>query len=170
MRGRILNPRQEIERKFLLDEVPPWLREHESREISQGYLVSGDDVEVRLRKYGSDLLLTVKRGKGETREEVEIALDPDQFEQLWELTRSRRIAKRRFLVPLDGGHRAEVDVYRGDLTGLVVTEVEFSSEDQSHRFGPPAWFGPEVTGDSRYANRELALRGRPGASSSGGAA
>ena len=100
---------------------------------------------------------------------MEIALDRGQFEELWGLTESRRVAKHRFLVPLDDGHRAEVDVYGGDLAGLVVAEVEFSSEDESHRFLPPVWFGLEVTGDSRYANRELALHRRPGTSQSGSA-
>ncbi len=83
--------------------------------------------------------------------------------RLWGLTESKRVTKRRSEVPLEEGYRAEVDVYRGDLTGLIVTEVEFPSEDESHRFGPPACFEREVTGDSRYANRELAIRGRPGA-------
>jgi adenylate cyclase len=151
---------REIERKFLLDQAPAWLEQHASRQISQGYLAVGDGVEVRLRRADDDRLLTVKRGTGETREEVEVTLDRDQFERLWGLTESRRVAKRRFLVPLDDGHHAEVDVYRDSLAGLVVAEVEFSSEAESHRFRPPAWFGLEVTGDERYANRELALHGR----------
>lgn len=152
---------KEIERKFLLDDVFSWLEEHASHQISQGYLAIGEGVEVRLRRIGEDHRLTVKRGTGEIREEVEIALNRGQFEELWGLTQPRRVAKRRFLVPLEDGHGAEVDVYGGDLAGLVVAEVEFSSEKESHRFRPPAWFGLEVTGDERYANRELALHGRP---------
>jgi CYTH domain-containing protein len=38
-----------------------------------------------------------------------------------------------------------------------VVEVEFDSEPAAAAFTPPAWFGPEITGDSRYSNRVLAL-------------
>ena len=152
---------REIERKFLLDGVPAWLEQHESRRIAQGYLAIGEETEVRLRRIDGERFLTAKRGSGETREEVEVPLDPERFDRLWPLTEPRRIAKRRFLVPLDDGHRAEVDVYEGGLEGLIVAEVEFRSEEESDRFAPPAWFGPELTGDHRYANQELALHGRP---------
>ncbi len=152
---------QEIERKFLLDRVPPGLEEHQSSRISQGYLAIERCIEVRLRRLDDERLLTAKKGSGETREEVEVPLDSSAFDELWKLTESRRVAKRRFLVPLEDGHQAEVDVYAGDLEGLLIAEVEFSSEEESHRFRPPAWFGRELTGDHRYSNQELALHGRP---------
>jgi adenylate cyclase len=53
----------------------------------------------------------------------------------------------------------EVDVYAGDLDGLVSAEVEFASEEAAAAFAPPAWLGREVTGDPRYANRALAVSG-----------
>ena len=152
---------QEIERKFLVDGAPPDLEQHDSRRIAQGYLAVDESVEVRLRRTGEERLLTAKGGSGETREEVEIALDPGDFDELWKLTESRRVAKRRFLVPLEDGLRAEVDVYAGDLEGLIVAEIEFSSEEESHLFRAPDWFGRELTGDHRYANQELALHGLP---------
>jgi adenylate cyclase len=40
-------------------------------------------------------------------------------------------------------------------------EVEFESEDASAAFDPPAWLATEVTGDQRYANESLAVRGAP---------
>jgi CYTH domain-containing protein len=152
---------QEIERKFLVDDIPPGLDDHRSRCISQGYLAIDESVEVRLRRVGDERLLTAKKGSGETREEVEVPLDANVFDELWKLTESRRVAKRRFLLPLQEGHRAEVDFYGGVLEGLVVAEVEFSSEEESHRFRPPAWLGRELTGDHRYSNQELAQHGRP---------
>jgi len=152
---------QEIERKFLVDRMPPGLDEHRSRSISQGYLAIEESIEVRLRRIGDERLLTAKKGSGETREEIELPLPGDGFDALWKLTESRRIAKRRFSVPLEDGHRAEVDVYADRLEGLIVAEVEFSTKEESHAFRPPAWFGPEVTGDHRYANQTLALQGLP---------
>ena len=151
----------EVERKFVLPEQPPWLREHPSTAISQGYLVVGETVEVRLRDAGGKRLLTVKRGHGEVREEVEIPLDYAQFEALWPLTEPLRVEKRRHLVPLDDDLTAEVDVFEGRREGLVLAEIEFPSEDESKRFRPPPWLGREVTGDDRYANQTLAQSAPP---------
>jgi CYTH domain-containing protein len=77
------------------------------------------------------------------------------------LTDGRRVVKTRYLVPLDDGLTAEVDVYDGPLDGLVTAEVEFASEHDSEAFAAPDWLGREVTGDARYANRALAVHGLP---------
>jgi CYTH domain-containing protein len=69
------------------------------------------------------------------------------------------VVKTRYLVPVGDGLTAEVDVYEGDLGGLVTAEVEFPSEEASSAFDPPGWLGREVTGDPRYANRTLAVSG-----------
>lgn len=42
---------------------------------------------------------------------------------------------------------------------LHFVTVEFASEGESRGFRPLEWFGPEVTGDPRYTNQSLALRG-----------
>ena len=57
--------------------------------------------------------------------EEEIALDPAAFDRLWPLTEGRRVVKTRHAVTVAGGLVIEVDVYSGDLAGLVVAEVEF---------------------------------------------
>jgi CYTH domain-containing protein/CHAD domain-containing protein len=149
----------EIERKFLLDEPPEQLQGLTGERIEQGYLAVAGGVEVRLRRAGDRLLLTAKVGYGEVREEVEIGIGAGHFDALWPLTESRRLRKTRFLVPLGQGLEAEVDVYEGDLAGLVTAEVEFGFERQSRDFRPPAWLGEEVTGDHRFANQSLALDG-----------
>jgi CYTH domain-containing protein/CHAD domain-containing protein len=159
---------QEIERKFLLDAAPGWLATCSSTRIEQGYLALAEEVEVRLRLAGEERLLGVKRGHGEVREEVEIALEPRQFDALWPLTEERRLAKTRYLVPLGKDLRAEVDVFEGDLDGLVLAEVEFGDEAGSRAFRPPPWLRAEVTGESRYAGRSLASNGGPSAARSRG--
>ncbi len=124
----------EIERKFLLGELPSWLGEREGEPISQGYLTNGEGAEIRLRRIGPRALLTVKTGAGEVRDEVEVELDEGLFEDLWQLTEGRRLEKTRLREPLGGGLSAEVDVYGEDLAGLVVAEVEFDSEEDSRAF------------------------------------
>ena len=151
----------EIERKFLLGELPDWLAERSGEPISQGYLTNGEGPEIRLRRAGEQTLLTVKTGSGEVREEIEVELEPELFRTLWPLTSGRRVIKTRRREPLDAGRAAEVDVYAENLAGLVVAEVEFSSIEESREFEPPAWLGKEITGDERYANRELAMSDGP---------
>ena len=149
----------EVERKFLVRE-PPELDEAEADQIDQGYLAIGSDSEVRLRRKGDRLLLTAKRGSGLSREESEVELEHEAFERLWPLTDGRRLHKRRHVVP-HGDLAIEVDVYAGDLDGLIVAEVEFDSEEAARGFEPPDWLGQEVTGDARYLNETLATAGVP---------
>jgi CYTH domain-containing protein/CHAD domain-containing protein len=149
----------EIERKFMVDEVPGAANGRTL--IEQGYLAIDEHGEVRLRRIGGELLLTAKTGHGEVRGEVEIPLSPGSFEELWELTAGRRVRKARHYVPLNGYLRAEVDVYEGDLEGLLTAEIEFATREEADHFQPPTWLGVELTGDARYANQSLAIFGLP---------
>jgi adenylate cyclase len=151
----------EVERKFRLRQ-PPDLSSSESDPIEQGYLVVGADGEVRLRRKGKKTLLTVKRGAGLSRGEAEIEISAEQFEALWPLTEGRRLRKRRHVLAHDG-LEIEVDVYQGELEGLIVAEIEFDSEEQARGFEPPDWLGDDVTGDERFLNENLAVDGAPDA-------
>jgi adenylate cyclase len=151
----------EVERKFVVSRLPE-LGGAEADAIEQGYLAIGSEGEVRVRRKGEKLLLTAKRGTGLSREEAEVEIDRGSFERLWALTEGRRLSKRRHVVPF-GGLRIEVDVYGGDLEGLIVAEVEFASEEDAKAFEPPDWFGEEVTEDHRYMNETLATAGLPSA-------
>jgi adenylate cyclase len=151
----------EIERKFLVPSAPDGLGERSGEHISQGYLAIADGgEEVRLRRIGDALRLTVKRGLGEVRAEEEIELEPGQFEVLWPLTEDRRVEKTRYRIP-HGEQVIELDVYEGELEGLVTAEVEFGSEEEGAAFEPPDWLGAEVTEDERYKNERLARDGLP---------
>jgi CYTH domain-containing protein/CHAD domain-containing protein len=151
----------EIERKFLLDRLPAELDQSPSADIEQGYLAVSAETEVRVRRRGEAFSLTFKRGSGEEREEVEVALDRGRFQTLWEACGESRLTKRRYLVSLGDRVTAEVDVYFGSLAGLRVAEVEFPSREEAASFRPPDWFGREVTGDRGYANQALAISGIP---------
>jgi adenylate cyclase len=161
--GRATDVAIEIERKFLVAELPADLDRHPARPVRQGYLaVEGGGSEVRIRQIGEATVLTVKRGGGRTRVEEEVPIDPDAFARLWPLTEGRRVEKVRHLVPADDGLVLEVDVYEGDLAGLLVAEVEFPSEAAADAWTPPPWLGAEVTTDERYKNHRLASEGIPG--------
>jgi CYTH domain-containing protein len=151
---------KEIERKFLLSELPPTLRLARGEAIKQGYLALDGDTEVRVRTGSAPPRLTVKSGRGEVRTEVELPVEGGDAQALWDLTEGRRVEKTRRLMRIDGVD-AEVDEYTGDLAGLVVAEVEFGDEQAARAFTPPPWFGPELTGEPAYANRSLACDGLP---------
>ena len=152
----------EIERSFLIERDPPVAARGVER-IEQGYVaIDRDGTEVRIRRRGSALTLTVKSpDQGLIRVEEEVTVDEERFERLWPLTVGRRIVKDRHLFGLADGLTAELDVYADGLAGLRVVEVEFASEQDAERFRVPDWFGPEVTLDQRYRNRELAVHGPP---------
>jgi len=148
----------EIERKWSIRELPADVPEGD--EVRQGYVALDDDVEVRIRDRGGRCSLTVKGGAGLERSEVEVDLDRDSFAALWPLARGRTIEKTRHVAEV-GERQAEIDVYRGNLDGLRVAEVEFESVEDAESFDPPDWFGEELTGDERWSNRRLAVDGRP---------
>lgn len=147
---------REIERKFLVRELPADLAELPHAEIEQGYLaIAPEGVQVRLRKAGEAHSLTFKRGRGNAREEREIELTPEQFAVLWPGTAGKRLTKMRYDVPL-GELVVEIDIYSGRHEGVVVAEVEFNDEASSAAFQPPEWLGEDVTHDPRYSNQQLA--------------
>ena len=153
----------EIERKFLVRVLPADLDQSRSTRIEQGYIAIADDgTEVRVRRRDGAAVLTVKSGIGRSRFEEEIAIDPERFARLWPLTEGRRLEKTRYLIPGSGDLTIELDVYAGGLSGLMVAEVEFGSEDAADAFQPPGWFGSEVTDDGRFKNQKLACHGAPG--------
>lgn len=151
----------EIERKWLVGTPPSGLPTGTT--IRQGYVAatpSGD--ELRVRDKGGTRLVTVKHGRGLVRGEVETEVSDELFAALWALTDGRRVEKTRAVLPLDDGLEAEVDVFTGDLEGLMVVEVEFPDVAAAEAFVAPGWFGADVTDDDRYRNQRLALDGRPG--------
>ena len=153
----------EVERKFLVPRAPDWLPRCRVDEIEQGYLaIEEDEVEVRLRRLGEGTYLTVKRGSGSERTEVEVEVSAEQFDALWPLTVGRRLRKARHYVPTEAGE-IEVDVYRGPLDGLITAEVEFSPGQPPGSFERPDWIGEELTRHPGYANKSLATHGIPSA-------
>jgi adenylate cyclase len=150
----------EIERKWLVTTLPE-LEGVVADELLQGYIaISADGTEVRLRRKGNKFFQTVKTDGTLVRSEFEIELSQEQFDQLWATTEGRRIEKTRYVIP-QREIKIEIDVYKGQLSGLLIAEVEFTSTAESALFASPAWFGREVTDDGRYKNKRLATEGRP---------
>jgi len=146
----------EIERKFILGKIPKNLNCVSKELIRQGYLVVLDDgLEIRIRQKGKKYFQTIKIGSGLKRHEIEIEIEKFQFQKLWSVTKGKRIEKIRYVTKLNK-NKVEIDVYKGNLSGLLVAEVEFKSVNESKRFVPPRWFGRELTGELIFYNKHLA--------------
>lgn len=142
----------EIERKFLVRQLPPNLEQYSKQRLEQAYL-SRSPV-IRVRRMDEQCVLTIK-GKGFLqREEHELLLSEEEYSRLLARTEGQTIVKDRYRIPY-GGHVIEIDVFAPPLAPLVLAEVEFSTEEDALSFCPPDWFGPEVTYDPAYTNAAL---------------
>ena len=147
----------EIEKKFLLHSLPIGIDQYDSVEIEQAYI--SIDPTIRLRMRNNDYFLTVKKNGILAREEAEFVITKEQFNHLWMKIETNIIKKTRFLIPIQNGLTAELDIYYGILQGLMTIEVEFTSIEQANCFVPPEWFGADITDDLKYRNSQLAVNG-----------
>ena len=146
----------EIERKFLV-KGDYKSQAFDSSRICQGYICSGNGKTVRIRIRDEKGFLTVKGPsgtKGLSRYEVETEVPLADAEEMMKLCEPGIISKTRYLVRA-GNRVFEIDEFYGENEGLVIAEVELSSEDET--FERPGFLGREVTGDRRYYNAQLRL-------------
>jgi adenylate cyclase len=144
----------EIERKFLVKGEFKNLASKETR-IVQGYLSSIPERTVRVRIKGDKGFITIKgigNTSGVTRYEWEKEIPTSEVEELLKICEPGVIDKTRYLVKV-GNHTFEVDEFYGENKGLIVAEIELSSESED--FVKPEWLADEVTGDTKYYNSML---------------
>ena len=145
----------EIERKFLVKDGRYKEQSFAHSRIRQGYICSGHVRTVRVRIRDTRGYLTIKgpsTNGGLSRYEFEKEITLDEAEHLMQLCEPGIIDKTRYLVK-SGLHTFEVDEFYGENEGLVMAEVELSSEDEPYE--KPDFIGEEVTGDRRYYNSYL---------------
>ena len=147
---------KEIERKFLI-KGEAWRALAEGTMYRQGYLNSAKERTVRVRTVGDKAFLTIKGiTVGATTAEYEYEIPfADCNALLDDLAEKPLIEKKRYKIR-QGEFIWEIDEFFGDNQGLIVAEIELTSEDQ--QFGKPDWIGEEVTGDPRYFNSNLIKR------------
>ncbi len=143
----------EIERKYLLKQIPSDLDKYESKKIAQGYLCTSPVV--RVRRSNDDCYITYKGSGLMVREEYNLPLTKEAYDHLVKKTDGRLIEKTRYLIPLDGGLTAELDIFENDLAPLTLVEVEFDSVEAADSFAAPEWFGEDVTKSGKYHNSYL---------------
>ena len=145
----------EIERKFLIKQIPEGCTSFPCRQIEQAYL--NTDPVVRVRRDNDDYYLTYK-GKGLlSREEYNLPLNKEAYEHLLAKADGIILTKKRYMIPVPGSDHLtiELDVFEGHYDGLILAEVEFASEEEAKAFNPPGWFGEDVTFSGEYHNSRL---------------
>ena len=143
----------EIERKFKVANAGWRDTVTRSTSLRQGYLSTKPEATVRVRLENGVGTLTIKsKTRGISRSEFEYDIPNSEATQLLQLCEGPLIEKIRHLVII-GEHTWEIDEFIGDNQGLIIAEIELSSEDES--FEKPAWLSKEVSDDARYYNSSL---------------
>lgn len=147
----------EIERKYLVSQLPADYASYPHEKIEQGYLCT--DPVVRIRKYGESYILTYKGAGLMEREEYNLPLTKEAYAHLRPKTDGVLIQKVRYRIPYLERYTIELDIFSGSLSPLVLAEVEFATREEAEQFIAPDWFGEDVTFSGAYHNSSLARRG-----------
>ena len=145
----------EIERKFLV-KGNEWRSLGIGQLYCQGYMVTTSERTVRVRIIDNQGYLTIKGPGtlGGSRLEFEYPIPVEDAKEMLEtLCEKPFIEKTRSKISI-GELIWEVDEFHGDNQGLILAEVELTTENQSIEI--PDWIGQEVTSDYRYFNAYLA--------------
>lgn len=136
-------------------------RPFKSRILETAYLVTGDR-EIRVARYRGlpdSYQLTIKEGKGLSREEIILDIGDEEGDALMAMESTFRIIRKIrdwYKLPQD---ILEVDTYLDGLWGLRVGEIEFLSADQATAWVPdsewPVSFGADVTKVKALKNQNL---------------
>ncbi|OIQ23434.1 CYTH domain-containing protein [Lacinutrix sp. MedPE-SW] len=147
----------EIERKFLVNSNNFKTQSYNSFKIKQGFLNTHKERTVRVRLKGDIGYITVKGASsknGLSRFEWEKEITTNEANSLLKLCENGVIDKTRYEVK-SGNHIFEIDEFYGENAGLIIAEIELTSENES--FEKPNWLGKEVTGEIKYYNSQLSI-------------
>lgn len=146
----------EIERKFLVAQLPDNLDNYNCRYIEQGYL-STEPV-VRVRRDNDDYYLTYKGSGMMAREEYNLPLTKDSYEHLIKKADGNIITKKRYEIPDGNGYTIELDIFEGAFNGTVIAEVEFNTIEEADNYIMPAFFTEDVTNNPEYHNSNMSKK------------
>lgn len=139
---------EELELTYLVKTLPEGVLTSPSKELLDIYLPSNEaHPHLRIRKSGQKYEITKKQpivdGDASRQLETTIPLTEKEFEEMNAL-KGKRVEKTRYYYK-EGTISYEIDVFRGDLSGLVLADVEFTSVEDKAAFKMPSWCLAEVT-------------------------
>ena len=141
---------KEIEHKYLVRNESFKQMCSETIDMAQGYLSRQKGRTVRVRIAGNQGFITIKGpNDNATRDEFEYSIPFADAQALLKMCPPPVISKTRHIVYHEG-NKWEIDVFHGDLEGLVTAEIELPAPD--HKYALPDFVGRDVTGDRRFYN------------------
>jgi CYTH domain-containing protein len=147
----------EIERKFLVDKLE-WEKVTKPlpKRIVQAYILNSPEKTVRVRIKGNKGFLTIKGATvGISRSEFEYEIPLTEAQEMIDLFAEKTIEKMRYEIQV-GKHLWEIDEFHGKLDGLLIAEIELTSENEY--FVKPIWALEDVSTDINYFNAKLIER------------
>ncbi|MCA9363108.1 CYTH domain-containing protein [Candidatus Kaiserbacteria bacterium] len=149
----------ELELTYLAKSLPTNLTELKSKKIIDLYVDNGTDhSDLRIRRNGDKFELTRKTpvddGDASKQTEVTIPISKTEFESFLPV-KARKVEKTRYYLE-HGDRTAEFDVFKGDLSGLVVIDFEFNSEEEKDSFEMPDFCLEDITQETFIAGGVLA--------------
>ncbi len=150
----------EQELTYLAASFPEGIESATPTRLKDVYIPDTDGVhpQLRLRQKGDKYEITkkvpLKEGDASAHTELTIPLKEDEFLAL-EKSSSKIVEKDRYVIDIDG-HPAEIDVFVGDLDGLVLIDFEFNDEAAKNNFTPPSVCLVDVTQEKFIAGGLLA--------------
>ncbi|OKH39633.1 adenylate cyclase [[Phormidium ambiguum] IAM M-71] len=143
----------EIERKFLVN-GDQWRSLASGITYRQGYICTKKEGVVRVRIVGDRGYLTIKGlSVGNSRAEFEYQIPLSDAQTMLETMCERPLIEKNRYIIKHGELIWEVDEFFGENAGLIIAEVELSTEEQVIEL--PEWVGIEVSHDARYFNANL---------------
>lgn len=152
--------RLERERRFLIDRFPNHADVVRIRRITDRYI---DGTTLRLREHREDGGPTVFKLTQKIRMQASGAqqglitgmyLNPEEFWVLAQLS-TKALSKTRYSVPPFG-----IDVFEGQLEGLLLAEAEFDSACDADALALPSFLLQEVSADKRFTGGQLVRASR----------
>jgi CYTH domain-containing protein len=150
---------EEFELTYLIKNLPEgFSNETISKEILDIYLpANAVHAILRVRKQGDKFEITKKTPVSGTdsshQTENTIPLTKEEFDDL-ALLPGKRVHKIRYYYN-DLGVDYEIDIFKGDLQGLVLVDIEFTSNETKSSFIPPDWILADVTQEKFVAGGVL---------------
>lgn len=153
----------EIERTYLAARLPPLEQALRSTLMVDHYFPNDleEHAQLRVRLRGDVMSLTKKTpiNEGDASAHIETTIPLTQFEYHDLVAASTRsIMKRRFVLSETSEIRIEVDVFAESLSGLILVDFEFESNQSRDEFVAPDFCLVEVTNEEFLAGGVLSGR------------
>lgn len=150
----------ELEYTYLAAQLPAEIQNATPKRMIDVYIpeLTGQHPHLRVRQKGAKYEITKKspvvEGDSSVMHETTIPLDDVEFSYLSKAS-PLKVEKDRYEVTIDG-FDAEVDVFRGNLQGLVLIDFEFTSMEERAQFVVPSVCLVDVTQEDFIAGGLLA--------------